>query len=179
MSSATLVIGGCRSGKSDHAQCLAEAFGGRLLYVATCVPRDDEMHERVRRHREKRPTPWETCEAPLDMPEAIVKNKHQFDVLLVDCLTLWVSNLLLESTNDGEMARRVRALTEAIHAPGCPLVLVTNEVGTGIVPENALARKFRDEAGRVNRAVAEAVGTVIWMVAGIPVTVKPNDGKGA
>ena len=177
MPSSILVIGGCRSGKSDHAQVLAETTGTRRLYLATCVPHDDEMRERVQQHRDKRQPPWETLEIPVDVSGSIFSNKQKYDVILVDCLTLWVSNLLLSSPGNAEMDRALGSLEEAIGAPGCPLIFVTNEVGTGVVPENRLARRFRDDAGRVNQAVAAAANTVIWMVAGIPVTIKPADGR--
>lgn len=172
----TLVMGGCRSGKSDHAQRLAEAAGHDRLFIATCVPADAEMHERVRRHRETRGEGWKTVEEPLDIDGVILLNKQSFNAILIDCITLWTTQLTLASATDDDVSRRLDALTAAMAAPGAPLIFVANEVGCGIVPENALARRFRDVAGRVNQCVAAAADQVIWMVAGIPVTIKPTGG---
>lgn len=171
-----LVMGGCRSGKSDHAQRLAEAAGRRRLFIATCVPADEEMHQRVKRHRESRGEGWYTVEESLDIDSVILLNKQRFDAILIDCLTLWTTQLTLASASDEDVGRRLDALTAAMAAPGAPLIFVANEVGCGIVPENALARRFRDVAGRVNQRVAAAADHVVWMVAGIPVTIKPSGG---
>ncbi|MFH1983613.1 MAG: bifunctional adenosylcobinamide kinase/adenosylcobinamide-phosphate guanylyltransferase [Pseudomonadota bacterium] len=175
----TLVIGGCRSGKSDHGQRLAEAAGHSRLYVATCVPADDEMHARVKRHREGRGERWDTIEEPLDISDVILLKKQQYDVVLIDCLTLWTTQLTLAEATDDEVSRRLDDLAAAMAAPGAPLIFVTNEVGCGIVPENALARRFRDLAGQVNRTVAARAERVVWVVAGIPVTIKPTGGGAA
>jgi len=167
------VIGGCRSGKSNHALRIADKVtGDRKIYIATCVPQDDEMKHRVAKHQKERGQNWVTVEAPLRLPEAIMENSLKADVLLVDCLTLWVSNLLMETDNKLKLEEVISRLTAALGKDACPIVLVSNEVGTGIVPENRLARQYRDIIGGVNQAVAKAVDKVIWMVAGIPVTVK-------
>ena len=175
----TLFIGGCRSGKSSHAQYLAESTGPRRLFIATCVPADPEMHERVRRHQKDRGKGWDTLEEPLEITSAILQKKKEYDVILVDCLTLWTTQLILGKATDEDVARRLAALADIMRKPGAALILVTNEVGCGIVPENALARRFRDVAGRVNQSVAAAADQVIWMVAGIPVTIKPGMGGAA
>jgi len=173
----TLVIGGCRSGKSDHAQQLAEAAGSRRLFIATCMPADDaEMLTRVKRHRERRGERWDTIEEPLEISNVILLEKQKYDVILIDCLTLWATQLTLAAATDDDVSRRLDDLAGAMAAPGAPLFLVTNEVGCGIVPENALARRFRDVAGHVNRTVAAAADRVVWMVAGIPSTIKPAGG---
>lgn len=175
---ATLVLGGCRSGKSAHAQRLAESAGLRRLYIATCVPADEEMQARVRRHQEDRGASWTSLEEPLAVADAIQANKHDFDVILLDCLTLWTTQLTLAEADDADVERRLDDLTGAVAAPGAPVIMVSNEVGCGIVPENALARRFRDVAGRVNQRVAAAADRVVWVVAGIPVTIKPDRGDG-
>ncbi len=172
----TLVIGGCRSGKSSHAQRLAESIGPRRLFIATCVPTDPEMQERVRRHQEDRGADWDTNEEPLEISNSILLKKKENDVILIDCLTLWATQLTLGDATDDDVGKRLAALAEAMRAPGAALVFVSNEVGCGIVPKNALARRFRDVAGRVNQSVAAAADRVIWMVAGIPVTIKPDSG---
>ena len=176
MKETVLVIGGCRSGKSSHALHLAEAAGVRKIFVATCIAQDEEMAQRVAAHRSERGDDWETVEAPLDLAAAIADGSRRADVVLADCLTLWASNLLL-SENGPENNKVIGPLSDLVSAIGeapCPVILVSNEVGAGIVPENRLARIFRDEVGRINQQVAAAVDRVIWMVAGIPLTVKPQ-----
>ncbi|MDH3800409.1 MAG: bifunctional adenosylcobinamide kinase/adenosylcobinamide-phosphate guanylyltransferase, partial [Desulfobacterales bacterium] len=142
------------------------------IFIATCVPQDDEMKRRVARHQKERSQNWVTVEAPLDLPEAILQNSRRGDVILIDCLTLWVSNLLIETGDEKKIEDTIPQLIEALQKATCPIVLVSNEVGTGIVPENQLARQFRDITGWVNQAVARCANKVVWMVAGIPVTVK-------
>jgi adenosylcobinamide kinase/adenosylcobinamide-phosphate guanylyltransferase len=167
------VIGGCRSGKSTYAMQTAERVPAeQKIFIATCVPRDDEMKRRVARHQKERSQNWVTVEAPLNLPEAIRQNSRSGDVILVDCLTLWVSNLLMETGDESKIEETISQFINAIEKAAGPIVLVSNEVGTGIVPENALARQYRDIIGRVNQDVAKTAGRVIWMVAGIPVTVK-------
>jgi adenosylcobinamide kinase/adenosylcobinamide-phosphate guanylyltransferase len=169
----TLVIGGCRSGKSRHALELAQGHPARRrVYLATCVPRDAEMHERVRRHQVERGAGWITREEPLDLVGVLAGEARPDQVLLVDCLTLWVSNLLLESENEEAVTQASAALVTALGMAQGPVILVSNEVGLGIVPDNRLARLFRDCAGQVNQAVAACAGTVVWSVAGIPVVIK-------
>jgi len=167
------VIGGCRSGKSKHALQTAEKMpGNRKIYIATCVPQDNEMKQRVARHQTTRSRSWTTVVEPLKLPEAILQNSRRGDVILIDCLTLWVSNLLMETDDEKQLEELISQLIDTLKKATGPIVLVSNEVGTGIVPENKLARQYRDIIGRVNQAVAKTAGKVIWMVAGIPVTVK-------
>jgi adenosylcobinamide kinase / adenosylcobinamide-phosphate guanylyltransferase len=167
------VIGGCRSGKSRHALEAAERFpGDGQIFVATCIPNDDEMKHRVAKHRKERSHQWQTIEAPNRLPEAIIENSRHATVLLVDCLTLWINNLLMASEDTEKIFKQIDELIQAVDAASCPVVLVSNEVGAGIVPENMLARQFRDLVGSTNQAVANQVDRVVWMVAGIPVTIK-------
>jgi len=169
----TFVIGGCRSGKSRHALQIAEEMpGDRKIFVATCVPQDDEMAQRIAKHQKERSQNWATIEEPLALPEIILANSPKADVVLVDCLTLWVSNLLMKTDNEKKIKRHISQLLDALGKAACPAVLVSNEVGSGIVPENRLARQYRDIIGWVNQDVARTAGKVIWMVAGIPVVVK-------
>lgn len=165
-----LVMGGCRSGKSRHALQLAEKICDvHRVFIATCVPYDEEMKDRVRRHQAERNSSWITVDAPVELAEAIHTYSQSACVILVDCLTLWMSNLLMETPN---LDRRIEELTEAINKAGCPVILVSNEVGTGIVPENALARQFRDAVGFANQKIAACAHEVIWVVAGIPMKIK-------
>ena len=166
-------MGGCRSGKSRYALELATQVAGRnRIFVATCMPGDKEMEERVRRHQKERSQSWTTVEAPLSLAEAVDEHSRQGNVIVADCLTLWLSNLLLEINNPEEIEVHIKRLIQSLESSQCPVFLVSNEVGTGIVPENRLARKFRDVAGFANQNVAACSDMVIWMVAGIPVTIK-------
>ncbi|MBW2742343.1 MAG: bifunctional adenosylcobinamide kinase/adenosylcobinamide-phosphate guanylyltransferase [Deltaproteobacteria bacterium] len=169
-----LVIGGCRSGKSRYALELAKQVpGDRRIFIATCVPKDNEMKMRVAHHKKGRDKSWSTIEVPIRLPEAIIEYSRKSDVILVDCLTLWISNVILDN-NDLDIFEAALRLTGSLKDAQCPVILVSNEVGTGIVPENRLARLFRDAAGIVNQNVATSSDRVIWMVAGIPVTIKEN-----
>ncbi|MBL8177257.1 MAG: bifunctional adenosylcobinamide kinase/adenosylcobinamide-phosphate guanylyltransferase [Bryobacterales bacterium] len=163
-----LVGGGSRSGKTRFALDLAAGKGSRLLYIATAELLDDEMCSRAQMHRLERGPRFETVEAPRDLAGAITQHAGKFDAAVVDCLTLWVSNLILAGVED------LRPAGEAVVA-ACverPVILVTNEVGCGIVPENALARRFRDEAGWMNQRMAQAADAVYWMAFGCPLKVK-------
>ena len=165
-----LVLGGARSGKSRHAQTRAEAEAGALVYVATAQPFDGEMAERIARHRADRGPRWRTIEAPLDLAATIIAETRPDAVLLIDCLTLWASNLIFA---ERDVAEATAALVAAIGATRGPLILVSNEVGLGIVPDNALARRFRDVAGTINQAVAAAVDEAVFLAAGLPIRLKP------
>lgn len=164
-----LVLGGARSGKSRYAQHRAEALPGALVYLATAQAFDEEMRERIALHRTDRGLRWSTVEAPLDLAEAISAFSWPDTVVLVDCLTLWASNLLL-AEQDAEVA--TQALVRAVTMASGPVILVANEVGLGIVPDNALARRFRDIAGRMNQTLAQAVDSVIFVAAGLPLVLK-------
>ena len=166
----TLVLGGARSGKSVYAEGLVEAHGPGL-YVATAEAGDAEMAERIRRHKERRGNSWTTVEEPLDLAGALKSNAAADLAVLIDCLTLWLNNLMAaERDVDAEVAD----LLDAIGGLAAPVVLVTNEVGLGIVPDNEAARAFRDAAGRLNQAVAEAADRVVFIVAGTPLVFKDN-----
>jgi len=167
-----LVIGGCRSGKSSHALFLAEQIPGEKIFMATCMPQDKEMEQRVLRHRQQRSSAWKTLEVPFFLPEAIHKNNTNGHVILVDCLTLWINNLILNDDQIDTIDDHIQNLTQSIEESECPVILVSNEVGTGIVPENKLARLFRDITGFTNQKIAACVNRVVWMVAGIPVRIK-------
>jgi adenosylcobinamide kinase / adenosylcobinamide-phosphate guanylyltransferase len=173
-----LITGGSRSGKSAYAQALAEALPGRRAFLATCPIIDAETAERVKRHREARSAAaWETVEEPVDLAGAIGR-ATAYRVLLVDCLTLWINNLLYEAEQRGEVvteeatAQRSRELIAACRAFPGTVIFVTNELGMGIVPENEAARRFRDCAGRCNQLIAAAAAEVTLVVAGIPLRLK-------
>lgn len=167
--SSLLVVGGARSGKSRHAQALAEATGCELVFIATAQAFDAEMTERIARHRADRGAEWRTVEAPIDLVEALLAENHPGRTILVDCLTLWASNLLL---SDADVDACIASLEACMPAMTARVVLVSNEVGFGIVPDNALARRFRDIAGTLNQRVAAVVEQVDLVVAGLPQRIK-------
>ncbi len=158
-----LFIGGARSGKSRLAQAEAERRPGRLTYIATAEGLDDEMRERIARHRSDRDARWRTIECPIDLPATIAREGVDGAVLLIDCLTLWLSNLML---GGHDIASATAVLTDALAIASGTVILVSNEVGQGIVPDNALARRFRDEAGFMNQRIAACAGKVDFVVAG-------------
>lgn len=167
------VIGGCRSGKSRYALDTAQKLSEKnKVFIATCDPYDDEMKRRIARHQKERSDRWITVEAPLSLPEAVIESSRKADVILVDCLTLWITNLLMESEDEEKITRYIMQLIQAVEKVHCPVIMVSNEVGTGIVPENKLARLFRDIVGLVNQNVARCADKVVWTVAGIPVQIK-------
>jgi adenosylcobinamide kinase/adenosylcobinamide-phosphate guanylyltransferase len=164
----TLVLGGARSGKSRYAEALVRDAGGGI-YLATAQALDDEMAARIARHRAERGNAWTTIEEPLELAAALERSAQAGRPILVDCLTLWLSNLMgTERAVERETARLITVLKTL----PVPVVLVSNEVGLGIVPDNALARAFRDEAGRLNQAVAAAAGRVVLLAAGLPLVLK-------
>lgn len=165
--STLFILGGARSGKSRFAENWVAAHGGRPAYIATAQALDEEMAQRIAQHRRDRGGAWHTVEAPMDLAGAIAEVSANADAILVDCLTLWLSNWILAGREPP-----VSELMEAVTACPRPLALVANEVGLGIVPDNALARRFRDGAGNLNQAVAAAVEQVVMMVAGLPLKVK-------
>ena len=164
----TFVLGGARSGKSTHAEKLISGSPAPWLYVATAQAFDEEMRERIAQHRARRGEGWTTAEAPLDLAAALAGAPERQPVL-VDCLTLWLSNHMLAGHDvDAESDR----LAAVLARPRGPWFVVSNEVGLGVVPDNALGRRFRDAQGRLNRQVAEAADRVVLMVAGLPMQVK-------
>ena len=173
-----LVTGGSRSGKSDYAQRLAESLAGRRAYIATSPVIDSEMAERVEKHRAARTrAAWDTIEETLDLPGAI-GNAGGHDVFLVDCLTLWINNILYEAEQpcrevaEEDIARRCEDILRVCREHSGTVIFVTNEVGMGIVPDNPLARRFRDLAGRCNQLIGAGADEVWFVVSGIPMKIK-------
>jgi adenosylcobinamide kinase / adenosylcobinamide-phosphate guanylyltransferase len=165
----TLVLGGARSGKSRHAEMLARAHGGALIYIATGEAGDGEMAERIKRHRLGRGPEWTTIEEPVELASVLAREAGPQRFVLVDCITLWISNLMgLQRSVPTEVDALCRAISTA-HGAVC---LVSNEVGLGIVPDNAVARQFRDEAGLAHQRLAAVCEEVVLMVAGLPMILK-------
>jgi adenosylcobinamide kinase/adenosylcobinamide-phosphate guanylyltransferase len=169
MARTTFILGGARSGKSSFAQMLAEESGLACIYLATAEACDEEMAARIARHQEDRGPNWQTVEAPLDLCGAIADLGHTGSILLVDCLTLWLSNILGAGRDPVLETER---LLDALGRSRAQTILVSNEVGLGIVPETPLGRAFRDHAGRLHQRVAAHADRVALMVAGLPLWVK-------
>ncbi|KKO64127.1 Bifunctional adenosylcobalamin biosynthesis protein CobP [Janthinobacterium sp. KBS0711] len=181
----TLVFGGARSGKSAYAEMLARESGKEVIYIATAQAGDEEMATRVRHHRAQRPAGWVTIEEALRLGDAILREAAPGRLLLVDCLTLWLTNLMFSSGETypdvgdialpelfhSERTHLLYALAE-IGETDCDLVLVSNEVGMGIVPYGAISRSFTDEAGRLNQAVAAVCDKAVFVAAGLPLYLK-------
>jgi adenosylcobinamide kinase/adenosylcobinamide-phosphate guanylyltransferase len=169
-----LFIGGCRSGKSATALHHANQMGARRkIFIATCRPLDAEMDARIKRHRRERDKSWETFEEPIEIAALIREHNAPRSVILVDCLTLWLTNLILADADDDAVRQRIEMLQTALSEARGPVLLVANEVGLGIVPDNAMSRRFRDWAGSLNQEMARGAQRVVLTVAGIPVSIKP------
>ena len=171
MAHGILILGGARSGKSRHAEQLALAHDGPRVYIATATAQDEEMHARIAEHRRRRKEQgnWRNVEEPLHLTRALRRHAAPETFIVVDCLTLWITNMML---NRHDVAAAVTELAEALPALPGAICLVSNEVGLGIVPDNALARAFRDEAGFAHQLLAQVADEVIFMVAGLPMKVK-------
>ncbi len=165
-----LVGGGSRSGKSSAALRMLREAGPRAGFIATAQAWDDEMRERIARHQEERGPEITTWEEPFAVAERIQQEDKKYDAILVDCLTLWLTNLMLSEHTD--LPGECRKLVDTAANAHTKVILVTNEVGCGIVPENALARRFRDEAGRLNQMAAERAAEVHWMIFGIGLQIR-------
>lgn len=167
----TLLTGGSRSGKSRYALEIASLYS-RKAFIATAEPFDDEMRSRISHHREERGFDYVTIEEPIDLAGAIRSLPADTEVAVVDCLTVWIGNLMYRVGEDVESYPQIDDLLRILESPPCDLVLVTNEVGMGIIPDNAMSRRYRDLAGSLNQRVASAADRVIVTISGIPLTLK-------
>jgi len=165
----SLVLGGARSGKSRYAEALVTGSGSQRIYVATAAVCDAEMADRIASHRQDRGTDWLTIEEQFDLAGTLAREARMGRAILVDCLTFWLSNLMLA---DRDVPAAAGELCELLPTLLCPVVLVSNEVGMGLVPETPLGRRFRDAQGRLNQAVAAAVPDVVFVAAGLPLILK-------
>jgi len=164
-----LVLGGARSGKSAYAEKLVTESGLAATYIATAEPGDEEMKARIAEHRARRGAAWRTVEAPLDLEAALSEAAGAGRAVLVDCLTLWISNLMLKGE---DIEARGKLLADVTRKASGLRVIVSNEVGLGVVPDNALGRRFRDAQGRLNQTMAEVASRVVFMAAGLPLVLK-------
>ena len=167
----TLILGGARSGKSRYAEQLAQRSGQDVIYVATAAAGDDAMAERIHQHQQSRPAEWLTIEEPLALATALSEQAASEKVLLVDCLTLWLTNLLCCDDTE-RFAQEVEALLEQVSVLPGHIIFVSNEVGLGVVPMGELSRRFVDEAGLLHQRLAERVGNVVFITAGLPLAMK-------
>ncbi len=169
----TLVVGGVRCGKSRYAEELAAGHDGPVAVVVTATAGDEEMAARIAAHRARRPSHWRVVEEPIALGRALLDAARPDCVVIVDCLTLWLTNIMLQP--DAQLLQRESdALLAAVRSAPGAVILVSNEVGSGIVPINELARRFADETGSLHQRLARACDRVVWMVAGLPLTVKPQ-----
>ncbi len=170
-----LVLGGARSGKSRYGLSLAENFPAPRLFLATGEARDEEMVARIVAHQQERGPGWETREVPLELPEALGESQGRYGAILVDCLTMWLANLMLkEDLSAEDLTAAGRRLLAVLSRIATPTIVISNEVGLGIVPESPLARKYRDLLGWLHQQVAQAADRVVLVVAGLPLTLKGN-----
>ncbi|MFH1183553.1 MAG: bifunctional adenosylcobinamide kinase/adenosylcobinamide-phosphate guanylyltransferase [Chloroflexota bacterium] len=182
----TFIIGGARSGKSAHAERLAEQGRGQVLYIATAQPLDEEMRSRIAAHRQRRSIQWQTLELPTDVGKHVLAHPQHAEVVVLDCLTLLVSNRLLQAAPDANhpaeitarlmVEQEVETLLKAIEASRSHWLVVSNEVGQGVVPAYPMGRLFRDMLGWANKQMAKRADEVLWMVAGIPVPIGQHRG---
>jgi len=173
------ITGGARSGKSQFALELARSFTGPKAYLATAQPLDREMAERIRRHKRNRPKDWQTLEEPLRVSEILEEKGDNFGLILIDCLTLWISNGLMAHWTEKKFLQEADRLCEVCRETRCSLIIVSNEVGLGIVPDNPSARMFRDLSGLIHQKISRQADEVYFMVSGIPLQLKKRIARSA
>lgn len=171
MNNIVLVTGGSKSGKSNFALNLTAGFQNKV-FIATAEAVDDEMQDRIERHQKERGTDFLTIEEPLEIAKAIQSVPSNIEVILLDCVTVWMANLYYKIKETDKFEQKIQDFIRVLQHPPCEIIVVTNEVGMGIVPENKLARQFRDSAGMLNQKVAHMANRVVLLVSGIPVTIK-------
>lgn len=172
MNKITFIIGGARSGKSSYAIELAKKLGKKVAFIATCEPLDREMKRRAELHKKRRPSFWYTFEETKNIIALLKKLDPKFKVVIIDCLTLFISNLLSRGLKDEAIEDQIEKILKILKSAKYKSIIVSNEVGLGIVPANHLARRFRDLAGRINQIVAKKADSVIFMISGLPLSTK-------
>lgn len=177
MGKITLILGGARSGKSQFALKLAQKTARPVIFIATATASDKEMRQRIKLHRKNRPSHWKTIEEPRKLSFLVKRISKKTDLIIIDCMTIFISNLLLEGRSDYSIQNEVNSLLSAIRKSGFNSLIVSNEVGMGIVPDNPLARRFRDLAGRINQFIAAASDEAYFIVSGLPLKLKGADNE--
>ncbi len=172
MGKITFILGGARSGKSSYALELAKKYKKRIAFIATCQPLDKEMRQRIQLHRKRRPLNWQTFEEAQKVSGLLKKIGNKFEIVLIDCLTLLLSNLLLKNFKEVSIENEIKEILSMLKKNQAKSIIVSNEVGLGIVPKNKLARDFRDIAGKMNQIVAQEADEVFFLVSGIPRRIK-------
>jgi adenosylcobinamide kinase/adenosylcobinamide-phosphate guanylyltransferase len=170
-----LVTGGCRSGKSQFALDYANRHFHKKIYLATCEALDEEMVKRIEQHQLRRGSDWQTVEESIKIADAIKQHEKDMEVILLDCMTLWLSNLLMRKKEDGEIMNELDKFIDTMNQAQSSFVIVSNEVGMGLVPVEPLGRRFRDLSGMANQKIAEVAQTVVFMVSGIPIFLKGKE----
>ncbi|MDD5583696.1 MAG: bifunctional adenosylcobinamide kinase/adenosylcobinamide-phosphate guanylyltransferase [Candidatus Omnitrophica bacterium] len=170
----TLILGGARSGKSTYAMRLAAKYT-KVAFIATAQALDREMEERIRHHRNVRPKRWKTFEEAKELSPLLKKITGRFNCLIIDCLTLLISNLILSGKTEDKIIENVNEMLSILRKTKAHVIFVSNEVGLGIVPDNALSRNFRDIAGKINQIVAQAADEVFFTVSGLPLKIKEKE----
>jgi adenosyl cobinamide kinase/adenosyl cobinamide phosphate guanylyltransferase len=170
-----LITGGCRSGKSQYALDYANRHFSKKIYLATCEALDDEMIQRVETHKRLRGPEWLTIEEPVEIADQIKQYADNAEVILLDCLTLWLSNLLLRGNNDLKIMEEMERLIHTLRERRISVIIVSNEVGMGIVPADPLSRRFRDLSGMANQKIAEEADAMVFMVSGMPILLKGKE----
>jgi adenosylcobinamide kinase / adenosylcobinamide-phosphate guanylyltransferase len=166
------VLGGARSGKSSYAVDLAKSQNKKTAYIATCIPYDDEMNERVRLHKEERPSGWATFEEPSNLTHLFKDLDSKFEIVILDCITLFITNLMQNGLNESDIKDKINEMMTILKDVSYNSIIISNEVGLGIVPDTPLGREFRDIAGRVNQIIAKYADEVVFVAAGIPLKMK-------
>ena len=166
------ILGGARSGKSSYAIRLAERLGRKVAFIATCLPLDKEMKRRIEIHKKNRPSHWQTFEGQKNILYLLKKLSSGFNIIIIDCLTLFISNLLLEGIDDNSIEDKINKMLDILKSIKCKSIIISNEVGLGIVPKNCLGRRFRDLAGRVNQIITQKADEVFFMISGLPLKIK-------
>ncbi|ETR72403.1 MAG: adenosylcobinamide kinase [Candidatus Magnetoglobus multicellularis str. Araruama] len=170
MKTIQFILGGCRSGKSKYALNYANKhWHSPKCFIATSEPLDNEMQSRITNHQKERGADWQTIECPIELSQVIQKESHQFSGMLIDCITLWINNLMCQKMKEPAIKKQIVLLLDAIQHSDCPIIIVSNEVGLGIVPDNFMARLYRDLVGYANQQIANIADQVVFMVAGIPI----------
>lgn len=166
------ILGGARSGKSRYAVSLAKSIGKKVAFIATADASDEEMKKRIEAHKRSRPADWQVIEEAKDIVRVFVSLDKKIEVAIIDCAGLFISNLLMDNLSDAEIEKKINSLEKTISESGIVTILVSNDVGSGIVPDNPLARRFRDLIGNFNQAMAKSADEVVFMCAGIPAQIK-------
>lgn len=172
MGEIVFILGGARSGKSSYAVELAKGIDEKVAFIATCLPLDAEMKQRVGIHKKQRPSHWRTFEETENIPALLEKIGSKFNIVVIDCLTLLLSDFLLKNFDEEDIENRINEMLRTLKQAKCKSIIVSNEVGLSIVPKNRMARKFRDLAGRINQKVAQKADKVLFMVSGLPLKIK-------